>query len=136
MCKICGFIKNFFHVFAVQMIQSFKYFQGKFSNLITLTILLKWLTLGAWLGPECASADGYITVLKIQMKICKDGRQVKKESYLVLVFLLLPISIWSLSHKPTIENNYQMYLSGTVLKIFVRKFSTNYYQSIVGKVYF
>ena len=45
------------------------------------------------MGPECASADGYITVLKIQMKIRKDGRQVKKESRLVLVFLLLPISI-------------------------------------------
>ena len=51
------------------------------------------LILDAWLGPLCASADGYIAVLKMQMKICKDGRQVKKESHLVLVFLLLPISI-------------------------------------------
>ena len=30
-------------------------------------------------------------VLKIQMKICKDRRKVKKEARLVLVFLLLPI---------------------------------------------
>ena len=37
------------------------------------------------------------------MKICKDGRQAKKQSRLVLVFLLLLTSIWSLSHKPTIK---------------------------------
>ena len=57
------------------------------------------------------------------MKTCKDVEEVQKEQHLVLVFLLLPIFIWSLSHKPTIENNYQMYLSGVVLKIFLRKFS-------------
>ena len=60
-------------------------------NLITPAILAKRLTLDTWLGPGCASAYGYIKVHKIQMKICKVGRQVKKESYLVLVFLLLPI---------------------------------------------
>ena len=80
-------------------------------NLITLDILVKRLILDAWLGPRCASADGYITFLKIQMKTCKDGRQVKKESHIVLVFLLLTIYVWSLSHKPTIKNNYQMCLS-------------------------
>ena len=53
------------------------------------------------------------------MKICKDEKQGKKESHLLQVFLLLPIFIWSLSHKPTIKNNYQMYLSGAVLKILV-----------------
>ena len=30
-------------------------------NLIALTILAKRLILDAWLGPECASADGYIS---------------------------------------------------------------------------
>ena len=41
-------------------------------NLKTLTILTKRLILGAWLGPGRASADWYITGLKIQTKICKD----------------------------------------------------------------
>ena len=104
-------------------------------NLITLTILAKSLILDAWLGLGCAPADEYITVLKFQMKICRDGRQVKKELHLILMFLLLTITILSLSHKPTFKNNYQMYLSGTVLEIFVRKFSANYYQSIFGRVY-
>ena len=62
-------------------------------DLVTLTILAKRLILDAWLGPGCASADVYITFLKIQMKTCKDGRQVKNKSHLVLVFLLLPTSI-------------------------------------------
>ena len=69
--------------------------ENKNVNLIILTILPKRLILDAWQGPECVLVDGCITVLKIQMKICKDGRQVKKESHLVLVFLLLPISISS-----------------------------------------
>ena len=105
-------------------------------NLIKLTILAKRLILDAWPGPGCSCADGYITVLKIRMKICKDGRQVKKESHFVLVFLFLSISIWSLSHKPTIKKNYQMYLSSAVLKLFVRKFYANYYQteSIFSKI--
>ena len=47
-------------------------------NLKTSTILAKKLVLVAWLGPERVSADGYITVLKIQTdmkrwKINKDG---------------------------------------------------------------
>ena len=46
-----------------------------------LTIVSKRSTLDACLGPERVSADWYITVLKIQMKICKDGRQVKMESF-------------------------------------------------------
>ena len=62
-------------------------------NLITLTILSKSVILDAWLGLGRSFADGYITVLKIQMEICTDRRQVKKESHLVLVFLLLTISI-------------------------------------------
>ena len=33
-----------------------------------------------WLGPGRVSADGYITVLKTQTEISKDGRSVKMES--------------------------------------------------------
>ena len=33
------------------------------------------------MGAESVSADGYITVLKIQMEICKDGRSVKIVSF-------------------------------------------------------
>ena len=33
----------------------------------------KQINLDVWLGPVCASADGYITVIKIQTKICKNG---------------------------------------------------------------
>ena len=50
-------------------------------NLKASTILAKRLILNVWLGPGCASTDWYITVLKIQTKICKDGRQVKMESF-------------------------------------------------------
>ena len=48
-------------------------------NLKTLTILAKKLV--ARLGPERVSADGYITVLQIQMKIRKDERRVKIGSF-------------------------------------------------------
>ena len=45
-------------------------------NLKTSTILAKRLILNAWVSSGCASADSYIkAVLKIQTKICKDGRQ-------------------------------------------------------------
>ena len=50
-------------------------------NLKMSTIFAKRLILNAWLGPGCASADWYIAVFKIQTKICKDGRQVKMESF-------------------------------------------------------
>ena len=30
-----------------------------------------------WLGPRHGSVNGYNTVLEIQRKICKDGRQVR-----------------------------------------------------------
>ena len=33
--------------------------------------------LGAWLDPGLAFAGGYITVLKIQMEVYKDGRREK-----------------------------------------------------------
>ena len=46
-----------------------------------LTILAKILILDAWLDPGDTSADRYVIVLKIQTKICKDGRQVKMESF-------------------------------------------------------
>ena len=42
-------------------------------NLKTLTILAK-RHLGCLTGPRRIYADEYITVLKIQMEICKDGR--------------------------------------------------------------
>ena len=35
------------------------------------------IILVAWLVPGCDFADKYITVLKIQLQICKDGRRVK-----------------------------------------------------------
>ena len=41
----------------------------------------KRIILDAWLGSEGCSADLCITVLKIQIKICKDERQVKMESF-------------------------------------------------------
>ena len=44
-------------------------------NLKTLTILTKALILVAWLGSGRVFADGYITVLKIQMQVSKDGRR-------------------------------------------------------------
>ena len=66
-------------------------------NLITLTILTKRLILDAWLGSGRNSADWYIKVLKIQTKMCKDGRQVKMESFWSTV------SIWSLCHNLTIK---------------------------------
>ena len=50
-------------------------------NLKTLTILGNRLILDEWLGPGCASADWYITVLKLQTKICKDEGQVNMESF-------------------------------------------------------
>ena len=50
-------------------------------SLKTLTVLAKRLILDAWLGPGQASANRYITALKIQMNICIDGRQVKMESF-------------------------------------------------------
>ena len=43
-------------------------------NLKTSTILATRLISNAWLGPGCASAGWYITVLKIGTKIGKDGK--------------------------------------------------------------
>ena len=44
---------------------------------MTLTIIAERLILVvAWLGQGGVSADAYITVLKIQMQICKDRRCV------------------------------------------------------------
>ena len=39
------------------------------TNLKTLSILAKSLILVTWVGPRRVSADGYITVLKIQMEM-------------------------------------------------------------------
>ena len=50
-------------------------------NLKALSMLPKRLILIAWLGPRCVSADGYITVIKIHMEICKDGGRVKIGSF-------------------------------------------------------
>lgn len=46
-------------------------------NLKALTILAKRLLLVVWLFPWRISSDGYNTVLKVQMKILKDGRWTK-----------------------------------------------------------
>ena len=48
-------------------------------NLNASTVLAKSLIVVTWLDPEWVSADGYITVLKIQTEI--DGRWVKMESF-------------------------------------------------------
>ena len=62
----------------------FKTHEDSFSRIVS-NVNLKALTekwiLDAWLGPGYASADWYITALKIQTKICKGGRQVKMESF-------------------------------------------------------
>ena len=50
-------------------------------NLKTSTRPARKLILLAWLGPGRFSADGYITVLKIQMDVCKDGRGEKIGSF-------------------------------------------------------
>ena len=50
-------------------------------SLKILTILAKRLILVAWLDPGHVSADGYITVLKIEMEISKNGGQVKVVSF-------------------------------------------------------
>ena len=47
----------------------------------TLNVLVKMLILVTGLGPGGTSTDGYITVLKIQIEICKDGRRVKIRSF-------------------------------------------------------
>ena len=45
------------------------------------TVLAKNLILVAWLGLGRFSVDGYITVLKIQMEICRDGGGLKIGSF-------------------------------------------------------
>ena len=50
-------------------------------NLKMLTFLAKILILHAWLVQWYASADWYITVLKIETEICIDVRQLKMESW-------------------------------------------------------
>ena len=57
------------------------------ADLKTSTLLAKRLILDASLGPEPASVDEYIAVLKTQTKICKDGRQVKMKSFYPVPFL-------------------------------------------------
>ena len=49
----------------------------------TLTIPTKRLILDVWPGPGGASAEWYIKVLKSQtkIKVLKEGRQVKMESF-------------------------------------------------------
>ena len=44
---------------------------------IASNIILKKVNLSCLIGPGRVSADGYITVLKFQIEICKDGRGVK-----------------------------------------------------------
>ena len=50
-------------------------------SLKILTILGKRLISVAWLDPGHVSADGYITVLKIEKEISKNGGQVKIVSF-------------------------------------------------------
>ena len=88
-------------------------------NLQVLTIPEKILILDAWLSLGCASADWYITVLIIQTKIYKHGRQVKMESFQSTIF------IWSLSHRPTIKTTIKSISMVPILRIFVRKIFLN-----------
>ena len=75
----------------------------------------KRLIFGTWLGPGCASEDWYITVLKIQTKILEDGRQVQMESF------KSTMSLWSLSHKPTIKPTIQSISPVPFSRIFLWK---------------
>ena len=50
-------------------------------KMFILPILAKGLVLGARMCRGRVSADGNITVLKIQTEICKDGRRVKMDSF-------------------------------------------------------
>ena len=85
-----------------------------------LTILVYRLILAARLCPGRTSAYRYITVLKIQTGICKDGRRVKMESF------WLTISIWSLGHKPTIKR--------TIKSIWPLLFLRNFDREIFSKL--
>ena len=49
-------------------------------SLKTVTILAKSSILDTWLGAECASADGYNIVLKVQTEM-SPWQQVKTESF-------------------------------------------------------
>ena len=98
--------------------------------LTAISILAKRLILDGFLGPACASTDWYITVLKIQTKICKDGRQVKME------LIESTISIGLLSHKSATKRTIKSISTLPISKIFFRKFSANYYQSACGRVSF
>ena len=51
------------------------------TSLKMLTSLAKRLISVSWLGPGRVSADGYITVPKIEMEIGKNGGQVKIVSF-------------------------------------------------------
>ena len=63
------------------------------------------------------------------MEIAKDGRRVKLGSF------QSTISIWSLSHSLAFQNNYEKYLSVTVLKNFVlfKKFLFKKFLQIIIK---
>ena len=99
-------------------------------SLRTLIILAEILILHAWVGPGHASADWYITVLKIQMKVCMNGRQVTMEQ------VYSTISIWSLSHKSIIKATFKSICPVPFSRKFVRKISANYYQCTCERVYF
>ena len=86
-------------------------------NLKTLFILAKRLIWITWLSTRRVSADGYITVLKIQMKTCKNGKRsfnhlIINKDHLIKYFHLkfkLEADHW---------NNYPKYLSVGILKKF------------------
>ena len=49
--------------------------------------------LDAWLGTERASTDWYITVLKIQIKICKGQRQVSRDGIVLINYFHLKFKL-------------------------------------------
>ena len=97
-------------------------------SLKTLTILAKKINLRCLAGSRtCVCRYVYITALKIQTKICIDGRQVK---------FLINYFHWSLSHKSTIKTTIECIYAVPLSRIFFGKFSANYYQCIFDRVYF
>ena len=92
-------------------------------NLKTLNIISKWLFLDAWLGPGRASSDGYITVLKIQTKTCKDKQRWNHFNNQQFLF-----EVWVIGR--SLQQRSKVPVSCRFQEYFFGKFSAKYYQSI------
>ena len=76
---------------------------------------MQFIILVAWLVSGHVFADEYITVLKIQMELCKDRGRVKIGTFSSTV------SISSLSHEPTIKATFKIICPMLHLQIFDQK---------------